>query len=400
MKSIRAIRSCCVLLLTVSILLLTGCLEIVGQRITIHHDAAKDELNILIQYEGIHDSGNDQFGNGAEQVANAVTHGHFMLFDWPFHIQPEQVKENVDNDAMPPALRSFLKRFGETVTVKTLGHHRDPQARIGGSQLVTIRQAKAFIKSANAALSAIYIEQNREAENAPIEFVRTMPLVMAAAKNDHQWLALDGHALRFEMPIHPREWAALKAMGLKETFANIQRMTTLALPNREREEGNLMRVIQLLSASAITFSDVDGMLSIRLGNTKKTSTLRIDHGKPYLPNLEAAVTKASPGDFDEAMLKVMVGDKPAKDAELYAALATWGPPEDRVRGLMRAVRGNDPALAAKAAKALEDFAQKWNTDEGYPLAPRSMADTDEYLQAWAKWYEKMLRFPMDEAPSR
>ena len=63
---------------------LSGCVELTGQRITWFYDQAKDELQILLYYDGIHDSGS---GTEPGTIANFVRDGNVMLLDWPFHVQ-------------------------------------------------------------------------------------------------------------------------------------------------------------------------------------------------------------------------------------------------------------------------------------------------------------------------
>ena len=44
------------LVLAPAVLLLSGCLELTGQRLTLRYDAGLDRLYLLIQYDGIHNN--------------------------------------------------------------------------------------------------------------------------------------------------------------------------------------------------------------------------------------------------------------------------------------------------------------------------------------------------------
>jgi hypothetical protein len=387
------IRYAIALLLAAALLISTGCLELVGQRVTIKHDAAKDELHVLIHYDGIHDSGNNQYGDGAAQVAEAVQNGEFMLFGWPFHIKPKEMKEKFDAEAgnEPPAVRAFGKALFESLEVKSIGFHRDPDGRIGGSQLVTIKNAKAFIKAANGAISATILNPNNGAP--PAEFVRSIELIKAAAGKDHQWLALDGNAIKVSLPIHPREWAALKAKGLVEIVKEIRNMASADNANKEQDEKNTLRAIALLTSLPLSYSDTGGMLTVRIGETETPSTIRFENDQAYKANIVDAVEKAAGTDTDAVMAKLMLGEKVEK-SELVGEVMQWGPAEEKVRGLMKACRANDAKIAGAAVKRLEAFAEAWNKNEGFPSAPAPNADTEKYLAAWSVWYVNMLRFPV------
>jgi len=392
MKTARPQRSTAALLLSITVLLVTGCLELVGQRITIRHDAAKDELHFLLHYDGVHDSGNNQHGDGAEQVAAAVRNGEFMILDWPFLIQPKQMAAQVGGTETP-AVQALAKHVNEEMDVKTVGFFRDPDGRIGGAQLITIRKAKAFIATANDAISFAILEQN---EAADPKVARTWQLIRDAAGKKHQWLSLDGHALKATVPIHAREWAVFKASGLLK-------MADALIEGGRSEEAEIAKgkrdlrlIVAGLTSASIAYSDADGVATLRIGDTKSSSTLRIEMGKEYKPNLVEAISKAA-SDLDEVMAKLMVGEKVEK-SELVAEVMNWGPPEEKVRGLMRMARADDAKLAAKAVKKLEAFGEQWNKTEGYPKAPAPAADTEQFLQAWAGWYNAMLRFPVGAVP--
>src|SRR4030042_4662685 len=52
-----------------------GCVELTGQRISWLYDSAKDELQILIHYDGVHDSGGDEHGTGVKKIHKLWQHG-------------------------------------------------------------------------------------------------------------------------------------------------------------------------------------------------------------------------------------------------------------------------------------------------------------------------------------
>src|SRR5689334_16977770 len=76
-----------VCVLIVSLLSLAGCVELVGQRLSLSYDEKTDTLRLLIFYDGIHDKAGGQGGKGADQIPNFVAGGDIMFFDWFGHIE-------------------------------------------------------------------------------------------------------------------------------------------------------------------------------------------------------------------------------------------------------------------------------------------------------------------------
>ncbi|MEX2213715.1 MAG: hypothetical protein WD768_06285 [Phycisphaeraceae bacterium] len=389
------IRSLRIALVALCALLLSGCLEIAGQRITLNYDAQKDELHILIQYDGIHDSGSPEHGKGEEQVAKAVKDGSVMIMDWPFTFDlVELQRAPVPND-QPEAIKAFTAAVQKDITISAVGYHRDPDGRVGGTQHIVIRHAKGFFVKANAAID-LGITMNESAPDPA--FARTHEHIRkTAAKGGHQWLELDGHALKFSVPVHQREWATIKAKALGEL---IQQFLTW-MPEDEKEDNqavaaHLGMMLQPLTSMPLSYSETGNMVSLRLGDPSVPSTLRLKTGKTYKPNLEEAVERHVSRKTDPALVRALLGVKAEKDDAAVAAIASWIPHEDRVRAMMGAVRGNDPTQAAKAVAWLENFAEAWNQKEGLPAAPPPGKQTGIYLDAWAKWHGAMMRFPLPE----
>ena len=375
------------------VLLLSGCLELVGQRIGIHYDAAKDELRILIHYDGIHDSGNEQFGNGAGQLAEAIADGNILIMDWPFHLPLKKIVAGAANQNLPQEVRDFVDLLPKSVEVTALGWYRDPRDRIGGAQLVTVRGAKTFIAKANAAISAA-IQQMPAGE--PEEIKRSVALIRKAAKNGHAWLSLEGYSLKVSLPVHRTEWARAKAKGMKQALEHLIAIASQPPENADGSRRVLDPIVRGLACMPITYSEADGMISLTLGDPKAPSTIRLESLKDYKPNLEKAVQEKVHHNLDDVMLPYVLGHKVRADkhSALVESLLPLMPPEERVRPLMRAVRGKNAKIAAEAVKKLEDLAEEWNEKEGFPTAPKPGGTGEEYLDRWATWYREMIRFPL------
>ncbi len=375
------------------VLLLTGCLELVGQRIGIHYDAAKDELRILIHYDGIHDSGNQQFGDGAGQLTEAIADGNILIMDWPLHFPLKKIVAAAADQNLPQEVRDFVDLLPKSVEVTALGWYRDPQERIGGAQLVTVRNAKTFIAKANAAISAGILQMPA---GEPEEIRRSVALIRKAAKDGHTWLSLDGYSLKVSLPVHRTEWARVKAKGMKQALEHLFAISSQPPENADGSRRVYDPIVRGLTCLPINYSETDGGISLTLGDSKAPSTIRLENLKDYKPNLEKAVQEKVQHNLDDVMLPYVLGHKVRGDkhSALVASLLPLMPPEERVRSLMRAVRGKDAKTTAEAVKKLEDLAEEWNEKEGFPTAPKPGGTGEEYLDRWATWYREMIRFPL------
>ena len=113
-----------------------ACVELTGQRILWSYDAVKDEIQILLYYDGIHDSGDDRNGKGLEQVPKFVQDGDFMLLDWPFHFNRVQLQAQAENQAAGPLERDWAKlgfRFAAKRSAAT-ANLTDASAQSSGSR--------------------------------------------------------------------------------------------------------------------------------------------------------------------------------------------------------------------------------------------------------------------------
>ena len=387
MKSERIINLGLASMLGLVLLLSTGCLELVRQRITIHHDQQADKLHLLVHYDGIHDSGRNQSGNGEQQLAKAVKNGEAMLMDWPFHFQPTNWRQNAQPKDSDKPQEKLAKVTGlamlDSISVEVIGYHRTNDGMIGGSQLITIKNAKTFIKNANIAINAAIGASTGGDEVDPKDAKHTFARMRTAATKGHAWLALEGHAIVVRLPIHNGEWALIKAQFLTD------------LPNQaESDVPNWLRAVQALSSSAFSYEESAGLLTVKLGAKDKSSTWRLSVDHKYKANLEEAVKRATKVNVDDRLAGLLIAGKTKSRSQGINAILNWGPPEEQARALFETIKSDDAALAAKAAKALAQWGQKWNAANHVPEAPTQSHDAAGFSDAWRKWLTQMTRFPL------
>ncbi len=392
MKIPRAARRC---LLLCVLLALGSCVELSGQRITLFYDADKDRLLFLINYDGIHDNIGRNARVGAEQIPAFIRDGDFMLLDWPGHVQMQSVKQFAGSAAdAPGALAALAAAAAKNVRSTAVGHYRDPDGRIGAAQLVAISEAKEFVRRANAALNAAILAATRpdappdEAPGADIRM--TVARMRPGALQDRQWVAIEGHSLKFEFPAQPAEWTRLKFNAAKKMCERWAELRDQAAPDAE----NPLLLLQVLTASAAFQESPDGVI-VRLGTPARPSTFRFALRDRYEANLEQTVVENVPEPWDAALARSLLnpGEVPPPST---LALREWVPPEEKVRallGILEADAPKDEALRQAARERLEAIGAAWNREEPFPKAPDSKGAESAYLAGWKTWYRSMLCYP-------
>jgi hypothetical protein len=383
----KSITGSLLVLLEIALLLAPGCVELTGQRISWFYDVPKDEMRILIHYDGIHDSGDDQDGKGVEQVPEFVKNGDVMFRDWTGHLKMADLRQELQDEDTEPLEKDWA-RLITSIKAEPVGYYREPDGRMGAAQLVTIPKAKALIRKLNALFSRKVLEGEIKKDGA---MTRTQERMQAAAKGGHQWFTLDGHSLRFTLPVHPDEWLLAKGKFLDD------RVKELAEALKADVEGDKMTDIkgglQTISSVPVSYIRSADRVTFVLGLPKMPSTLRMKLRDKYEPSLEKVVVETVKVDLDKALAEILL-NADAEPSALLSAVRSFGPPEEQVRALLAAARNGNDKQKKAAIERLGSWAEQWNRDHGVPKAPQKMDKLEDYLAAWKKWYEQMRQYPL------
>lgn len=374
------------LLLALVLLTVPACVELTGQRITWSYDTVKDEIQVFLFYDGIHDSGNDQNGKGLEQIPKFVQDGEVMLLDWPFHFvraQAEAAKQTAG-----PLQRDWATLL-LSIRSEAIGRYREPSGRIGAVQRLTIPAAKDFIQSANGLISRSILESNAGPQ-PPLS--RTLERIRAAAKAGQAWIALDGQAIRVTLPVDPDEWAQAKAGSVREAAKYVAE--ALGEKGNVDQKREALNAIRCLVAAPVSYLDDGNNIQFVIGRRDAAPTLRLDLRDKYEPSLEKAVEDALPTDFDQAAAQSLLQGGSVSPA--VAAVLKAGMPEASVGALLRWAKAGDDAAKTAVAQRLGTWAEQWNGNHRLPQAPKPNPLQAKYLAAWDCWYAEMKRFPLGE----
>ncbi len=391
------LRWVCSGLLGLVLLLLPGCVELTGQRLTWFYDEDKDELLVLLHYDGIHESQQkigEKSADGTQQIPKFVANGDVMLLDWPFHLDRDEIQKKADNESTD-SLEKPWTQLVLKIQTRPIGYYREPDGRIGAAQMVIVPEAKQFVRELNGLINAhIAAGVDLSAGSLP----RTMKRFRKAAKEGHQWVTLEGHAIHIRLPVDPREWAGLKAEFLKNAFQHGAK--SFGPDATESEKKALAAGIRILSSAPFSYIDRGDEVEFVLGSSKRPTTLRVRIRDEYEPSLEKVTIDTVKVDLDEVLAERLLKPDDKTSADVSAVL-DWGPPEEPVRALLAAAKRGDADRKKVAILQLRARAIEWNRDHGLPKAPAETDDTEAYLAAWKKWYAQMRQYPVaDEPPAK
>ena len=365
------------ILLLVQITLLSGCVELLGQRICTRYDAALDRLEVLLFYDGIHES-EGGYGNGQEDIPEFVANGDVMFFDWPWHYHRSVIEEKTADPESPPAVRELGQSILENVQTHVIGHYYDMDGHIGAAQLVVFNRASEIVSKINAVFNESILSDLSKTEDWPTELWQQM---FDTAQRGHQWIALEGQALVVDCPMGQRQWACAMATSLREllTAAGDDPAARQALVN--------------MAAMISFYEPRQDRVLLRVGQPDQANVYRlVMRGEvEYNETLEDVVVASVPVDLEEQIAAVVLDGAAAEPA--VTAVIAFGPPEVQVNALLTAAAGNDPDRASKAIAAMANFAERWNEQYVVPPAPQPMEDTAAYLDTWRQWYCEASTFP-------
>lgn len=368
------LRNLSVLSLAAVLLAVSGCIELMGQRLAWFHDEAKDELRILLCYDGIHhdpdrsdplrkDSDADADDPEAlrSDLSRFVSDGDVMLLDWYGRIGRERLREQAGSDENSPVQRKLFDLLSQ-VEVSVLGTYRGPEREVGAAQRIVIPKVSEFLKAANAVIAEAILGSDELSEAWPL----THSQLRLAAEQQHAFVRLDGQAIVFDIPLDDGELLSAKRLKMPEVVDDLAK--DLLPPSKHIEETveYLRRAVLAVSSIHASWQEGNGHLVIQLGSRREPSILRVELPNQYRDNLLKDVEEIVPQRLTHSLADAALAPDRVTDPALADYLA-FGPKEEIVRALAVASSDADATKAAAARSALEAYVkQPWNGRSGYP----------------------------------
>lgn len=374
-------------LLLLGTLTLTGCIELIGQRLSVLHDPQTDTLHGLIFYDGLHNS--DKQGTSdqraREQLAQSLNGREMLLLDWFGHVKLDEWAEGMA-ESENQAVRK-LAPMVRAIKVEPIGHYRLPNGQIGAAQSVAIPDATKLVAMLNAAINA---QMLGEVDADDVEGEPTLKRFVEAARAGHTWATLERHALRIDLPLHRREWQARKHEVLAQVAEQLVQMKPEDDPAHREDLAGVRRAIAWLAASDVSLTETRDGIRIYIGVIDRPGhmlRMKIRENVSYKDNLAQTIIDNVPDDLHATLLKLIQTEKLEPG---QARLLEMTPPAHIAWALFTATE-NDDWQPGVAARRLNQWAAKWNREQAFPKAPEDAAGRE----AWADWFNKMLYFPLE-----
>jgi hypothetical protein len=197
------------------VLCATGCLDFEKQTFIITFQPERDEINVLLLYEGLQVGGKQaQDLKNAEKAFKAVfAEGKGLYLGHPIaavSLAPDKDKKPSEKE------QKVYDLLTKHLTVRKGTFFLDKNGSLCGSQEITIRQAKAFVRGINDMISA---EVGSMADKALGDATKkqtgfydeeTLKLMRKAVKDKHQWIHFEPGRI------------SVTLVGSQKYFANVK----------------------------------------------------------------------------------------------------------------------------------------------------------------------------------
>lgn len=396
-----------ILLLSLLTITVPGCIETIAQRISVNYDQNKDELNLLLFYDGVYYTSGMSLRDSNKPDADAMKDDLDRFIKWKkimighaLATFDKSTLKNIlgNNENMPPRRKAFLNRTLESVAVEFHSHYRTAKGQIGMVQHVKISNASKWVKSVNDTLNEFIIEERAKAPDATKEvYPELARLGLKAAKQNHQWITLKGQSIKLNFPIHKGEWAAFKATTLAQGLDWIYKQGGKDKADRESPKSEVVLAItQFLTSVPMSYTETNREVTVLIGadNVPNTFRLKTDKNEAYRTNLEEHMPELLPERLYDQIDKALKDQ--ANAGAIDKMILQWGPPEVQARALYELAQTQTGAARLETIKLLDAWAEKWNSKQSFPVAPihnQSNRSVDGQLKVWRAWFILMEKYP-------
>ena len=301
------------------VLLTLGCLDFDEQHIHVEHDQEADRLVVVIDYEALYAS-RDQEGNlTPESMQEAADQ-----LEEAFQLRKIAVYDNHQYTFSQEGQRAQLMGFGnitlgvlddlqwlvEHTTVLNAGFYLDARGRLCGAQVVIIEPFAEFVTRANRSVNAAVLA------GAAINLDDTDLLAMAgAALAGHVWWRVDGHSSTVSLP-----------MTEDEMHEQVRSWTADELASDAAGHSELQHPFALVLANPVQLWHAEGAMHVKVGTASESSlyVTRPDHGR-YLSNLVEHVRETYGLELDGLLARYLLEPEAYAETEAERAARIMAP---------------------------------------------------------------------------
>lgn len=191
-----------------------GCVDFEKETVCVAFPRGRDEVHLLLVYEGIHVAGNEprDLDAAKEQITKFVNSDEeFCLADnWITHFV--LTPGNDGGDDLWTKLKPLARKH---IVVHNEAFFRNKAGRLCGYQTVTIKKASQFVAELNRLTSEFVGESLAEDTKNPEKSREwpdpaSMELLRRAARDSYPWVRIEPGRFRFTLPCSPALLAHVK----------------------------------------------------------------------------------------------------------------------------------------------------------------------------------------------
>jgi hypothetical protein len=227
--------------LIIGLVLLQGCVEFERQTIVWRHDVDRDELRMVMIYEGIQ-AGNEVDAEELGELRSVLLRPRTFFFsNWIFEYDRDvwlEMRDDVraNRDEVSPEFYAAVMRLNElvldNVRVDNGDFYLNDANKLAGYQRVTFSNVSAIVAAANALMNTALLDEELDASDIAYGSA-SEGMVLDAAYAGHEWITLYEGELRLRLPTARTDyeelrleladddyWLAYTEAGMRWTYVN------------------------------------------------------------------------------------------------------------------------------------------------------------------------------------
>ena len=220
----------------IGLVALQGCVEFERQTIVYRHDVERDELRMLIIYEGIYGKKADDYGELRSVLVRPRTFffANWILEydrdDWVRELARLDRERDTNPNTYKVAYRRLIKLILDNVRVDNGAFYLNNEGKLSGYQRVTLSNVSELVPAFNELVNAALIHDELDPTDI-LASSRSADTIKNAAYVGHHWIELDEGELRMRIPLtnHDYEqfrldveddiqWQRVIEAGLREVY--------------------------------------------------------------------------------------------------------------------------------------------------------------------------------------
>jgi hypothetical protein len=284
--------------------LASGCVDFDRETVLYRYQAAKDELRLVLIYEGIH--GQDELDLTEKEVGElqkAMTEKQAFFFsNWLFSYSSSMMNGNIAEleaqlagksnpvtttewRAENARLLPLMKAFQQAITVTNGEFFHNGRGELCAYQIITISQASVWLRTINQMISH-QLNTTSQEELAKRFDDDSQKRLIAAGKDGYEFLRLDGNRLLGSFPLSAADY-----LKQRQQLAATLRQQVAGKDDEARLHS--LRAIADLMAADLQLYYTGGQVQLELGQpqgryTELSMILKDEYNTSALPTVQKA----------------------------------------------------------------------------------------------------------------